>query len=173
MIRPIARNLSVSGTFIGLLAACVTAATVPHWWSVAPLLLSLLLGGVDERAVSRRLVTDQLRSTLAAMADRISEVLWAVAFYRLGAPAASVLAFASLAAFQEYAKVRLASIGIGKTRLISMADRNVRGGSLFIAILLYQFAPAHTWVTGLAVAMTIVQAVSFIFLLRFAYKQLH
>ena len=160
-------------TLMGVLAACVTAVTAPHWWSAIFLVLSLLLSGIDGSSVFPQYSTSNMSATLDSIADRISEIFWAIAFYRLGVPVAWVFAFAGLAAFQEYAKARLASVGTRNVGLVTLSDRPVRASFLFIAILVYQFTSSHTWVTALAAGLTLMQAVSFFLLLRFAYKQLH
>lgn len=172
MIRAIWRILPNLLTFIGVLAAGFTAATAPHWWSAIFLILSLLLGGVDGDVAIFQNAANRMGATLDSVADRISEIFWAIAFYRLGVPVAWVFAFAALAAFQEYAKTRLASIEIQNVRLVTLVDRPVRASSLCIAILVYQFTSSHTWVTALAVGLTVLQAVSFLLVLHFASKQL-
>jgi len=104
--------------------------------------------------------------------NRITEVFWAIAFYRLGTPLSWVFAFAALAAFQEYAKAKIISIGVQNIDLHSIVNRQTRASFLFIAILIYQYSPSHSWVTAVAALLTVVQALSFLLLLRVAFKRL-
>lgn len=160
-------------TLVGVLSAGLTASTAPHWWSAIFLLVSLILGGADGSASYNQNSSSRLNLTLDSVLNRISEVLWAIAFYRLGGLAAWVFAFAALAAFQEYAKARLAASEMQNVHLVTLADRSVRAIFLFIAIFVYQLTSSPTWVTSLAIGLTVVQAISFLLLIRFAYKELH
>ena len=173
MNRAILRIIPNLFSFISVFVAGVTAATVPHWWSVIFLVFSLYLGGNGGRLANRQNRTSRMSLAVGAVSDRISEIFWAIAFYRIGAPLAWVLAFAALAAFQEYAKVRLASAMMQHVAFNTVAERPTRAGFLFIAILTYQITVSHAWMMALAAGLTLLQAVSFLLLLRFAYKQLH
>jgi archaetidylinositol phosphate synthase len=173
MTRGILRIWPTLATIMGLVAAAATAATSPHWWSAIFLVLSLLLSRFDKNSANYLDPKGRMRRTIDAIADRISDVFWAIAFYRLGVPVAWVFAFAALAVFQEYAKVRFTLVGMQHVGLVTMADRAVRAGFLFIAILLYQFTDLHMGVMGLAVGLTLLQTLSFLLFLRFAFKQLH
>jgi archaetidylinositol phosphate synthase len=173
MIRSILKTIRIPYNFIGLIAAYATAATVPHWWSEPFLVLSLLLVRIHGGLVTYQSPISQLGVTISSMTNRITEVFWAIAFYRLGAPLTWVFAFASLAAFQEYAKARIASIGTQNIVLDTLANPHTRASFLFIAILIYQFTASHTWIAALAASLTLLEALSFILLLRSAYKKLH
>jgi archaetidylinositol phosphate synthase len=172
MNRPIVKIMPSSYNFMGLLAACITAATVPHWWSEIFLILSLLLGGFKGHWITLRSPTSALGTTISSVMNRITEVFWAIAFYRLGTPLTWVFAFAGLAAFQEYAKAKITSIGIQSIDVNTMVNRPTRSSFLFMAILIYQYSPSHTWITAIAAVLTFVQALSFLLLMRVAFKQL-
>lgn len=159
-------------TLIGVLTAGATAMTAPRWWSALFLLISLFCDGIGGSVAIFQNRTSRVAAILDAVADRISEAFWAIAFYRLGVPLAWVLSFAALAAFQEYARARLASAGIHVVGVVTPAERPVRASFLFIAILALQFTFTNAWVTPIAVVLTLLQAFSFLLLLRFASKQL-
>jgi archaetidylinositol phosphate synthase len=164
MIPRIRENIGRIDNWVGLLAAGLTAAAAPHWWSAIFLILSLAFSRAN---------AGPLGSTISSVVNRIAEVLWAVTFYRLGVSLTWVFAFASLAAFQEYAKARLASSGIDWAGRLNQADRPIRAGFLFLAIFTYQFDPSHSGVTAIAIGLTLVQILSFFLLLRYAFKHLH
>ena len=172
MIRPIVKVMPSPFNFMGLIAACLTAATVPHWWSEIFLILSLVLGGFKGRWIWLQSPTSKLGATISSIMNRITEVFWAITFYRLGTPLTWVFAFAALAVFQEYAKARIASTGLQNNDLASLVNRQTRASFLFIVILVYQYSHSHTWVTAIAVVLTFLQALSFFLLLRAVFKQL-
>lgn len=159
-------------TLIGMLAAVATATTAPRWWSALFLIVSLFCDGIDGSVAIFQNRANRMGATLDAVTDRISEIFWAIAFYRLGAPLVWVLGFAALAAFQEYARARLTSAGVDDVGVVTPAERPVRASFLFIAILAFQFRFAHAWVTPMAIGLTFLQAFSFLLVLRFASKRL-
>lgn len=155
-------------TLLGVASAIATAVISPHLWSLLFLLLSLILDGVDgsvaiiqKKASSRGAIWD-------AIADRISEICWAIAFYRIGIPLGWVLAAATLAAIQEYARARLSSAGVKEIGVVTPAERPVRASFLFCALI----AP-HAFVLPLLITLVFLQGVSFILVLRFAFSKLH
>lgn len=158
--------------FVGLISAGLTAFSILHWWSAIFLVVSLFFGGVFSGDLVDQTLLNGFNATVDSVLNRISEVLWAIAFYRLGAPVAWVFAFAALAAFQEYAKARLVVDQLQNVRLVTLADRPVRAIFLLVAILAYQITASSSWVTSLAIGLTVMQATSFILFARFAYKEL-
>lgn len=161
-----------SVTYLGVALAAGTAFYSPRWWIVFLLLFSLLCDGVDGSiAIVQNKVT-AFGATLDSVADRISEALWAVAFYRLGAPLTWVVALWLVAALQEYARARLGSEGIGLIGVVTPAERPVRAMILFVAILAAQFDSTANWLAEIAIAMTLLQAFSFGLVFKFARKNL-
>jgi hypothetical protein len=173
MMRSYEKVLPSAFNYIGLLSAGLTAATVPHWWSSIFLVLSLFLGGFNGRWVILANSPTPLGMTMSSVINRITEVFWAIAFYRLGAPLMWVFGFASLVAFEEYAKARLALVDEHKVNLVTLSDRTVRASSLLLAIILLHVTSSRNGVGVVVVAVTILQGISFILFIRFAYKQIH
>lgn len=159
-------------TFLGVVAAAGTALYSPQWWIAIFLLFSLLCDGIDGSTAILQQKVSKLGATLDAVADRISEALWAVAFYRLGAPLTWVVALWIFAALQEYARARLGSEGIREIGVVTPAERPVRAIILFVAIFIAQFHSAHNWLSAIAVLMALLQGFSFGLILRFARKTL-
>lgn len=159
-------------TFLGLVAAAGTALYSPHWWIAFTLLFSLLCDGIDGSTAILQNKVSKLGATLDSVSDRISEALWAVAFYRLGAPLTWVVALWIVAAFQEYSRARLGSEGIREIGVITPAERPVRAAVLFVAIFVARIPSPHNWLYAIAVFMTLLQAFSFGLILRFARKSL-
>jgi CDP-diacylglycerol--glycerol-3-phosphate 3-phosphatidyltransferase len=159
-------------TYIGVTLAAATAFYSPRWWIVLLFLLSLLCDGVDGSiAIVQNKVTS-FGATLDSVAGRISEALWAVAFYRLGAPLTWVVLLWLVAALQEYARARLGSGGIHRIGVVTPAERPVRAIIFLIAILIAQFDSTVNWLNEIAIAMTLLQVFSFGLVFRFARKNL-
>jgi len=154
-------------TFLGVLCAGFTAATSPHWWCAVLLAFSLFFDGIDGSVAIIQNRASKLGATWDGLADRISEALWAVAFYRLGVPLSWVLIVSALAAFQEYARARMGSLGVHEVGVVTPAERPVRASFLFCAIV----AP-HAWATTFAIALGLLQALSFFLVVRFAFRKL-
>lgn len=161
-----------SVTYFGVVLAAGTAVYSPRWWVAILLLLSLLCDGIDGSiAIVQGRVT-KLGATLDSVADRVSEALWAIAFYRLGAPLTWVVVFWLIAALQEYARARLGSEGIRQIGVVTPAERPIRATALFIAVLAVQFDFTANWLNEIAIAMALLQAFSFGLVFRFARKSL-
>lgn len=162
-----------SVTYFGVVLAAGTAFYSPRWWIAILLLFSLLCDGIDGSiAIVQGRVT-KLGATLDSVADRISEALWAIAFYRLGAPLTWVVAFWLIAALQEYARARLGSEGIRQIGVVTPAERPIRAIVLFVAIVAAQFDSTANWLNEIAIAVTLLQAFSFAQVFRFARKSLN
>ncbi|CAB4330242.1 unannotated protein [freshwater metagenome] len=155
-------------TLLGVVSAVATAIVSPHLWSVPFLALSLIFDGVDgsvaiiqKRVSSRGAIWD-------AIADRISEICWAIAFYRIGIPLLWILAAATVAAIQEYARARLSAAGVKEVGVVTPAERPVRASFLFCALIV-----PHAFSLPLLIALVFLQGLSFILVLRFAFSKLH
>jgi CDP-diacylglycerol--glycerol-3-phosphate 3-phosphatidyltransferase len=159
-------------TFLGVALAAFVAVTSPHWWSALFLALSLICDGVDGALAIVSNKSSALGATYDAVADRISEAFWALAFFRLGAPATWVIFFWTLASVQEYARARLGSEGISEVGVITPAERPVRASFLFVAIVAWQISTFHGWVLGLLVVVTVLQGISLLMVTKFSYKSL-
>jgi archaetidylinositol phosphate synthase len=159
-------------TALGVLFATATAISSPSAWSAVFLVLSLSLDGFDGSLAIIKNQASKLGAIFDASADRISEALWAVAFYRLGVPLAFVLFLWLLASIQEYARARIGSAGVKEVGVITPAERPVRASFLFVAILAWQIDFSNGWVTALALALILIQAMSLILVFRFAFKVL-
>ena len=95
-------------TYLGLLGAVGTALTAQTWWSIGFLVFSLFCDGIDGSVAIFQQRDSKWGATLDSVVDRISEALWAITFYCLGAPA-EIVFFAWLAAMtQEYMRARTA-----------------------------------------------------------------
>ncbi|MCX6429000.1 MAG: CDP-alcohol phosphatidyltransferase family protein [Actinobacteria bacterium] len=155
-------------TSSGIACAIAAAWSSPHSYAALFLALSLFFDGIDGSLAIYQEITSRKGAIWDGIADRISEFFWAFALYRLGVPVAWVLALVALASFQEYARARVVGAGVKEVGVVTPAERPVRASFLFCALL----API-TWATTFAIALTVLQGVSFFLVLRFAYQRLH
>ena len=157
-------------TAFGAAASIGTWLTAHHWYAAALLALSLLADGVDGTLAMLRKVESKWGAIIDAVADRISEVFWALTFYALGAPVL-VIAIAWLAAgTQEYVRARMGGLGAQKIQVVTIAERPVRASILFIALI-----SVHTHIDLVNRASwmwMIMQLISFALVLNDGYRRL-
>jgi CDP-diacylglycerol--glycerol-3-phosphate 3-phosphatidyltransferase len=102
--------------------------------------------------------------------DRISEALWFYALYAIGVPAWIPITLWSVAAFQEYARAKLVSLGVSDIGVVTPAERPVRASFLFIVLILNQLnLPSATWIS---IGFLLIQVYSFISVVRFSRSRL-
>ena len=158
-------------TLLGLLSAAMTAFTATSWWAVLFLVISLFFDGIDGSVAIFQKRESAWGATLDSVVDRISEAFWLYALYVIGIPAWLAIALWSIAAFQEYARAKLSSLGVRDIGVVTPAERPVRASFLFITLIMYQFDLSG--VVLLSYGFLLLQIISFILVVRFARSQLH
>lgn len=159
-------------TLLGVIFALLVCLSSPNYWAIGFLALSLACDGLDGSLAIFKKNTNKFGSLLDALADRIAEGLWAIAFYRLGAPLYLVAIGWVLAGIQEYARARLGSAGVHEIGVVTPSERPVRAIFLFLAVLAWQFSFSQDGVALLATVFAILQLFSLFLVLRFAKKSL-
>ena len=107
---------------------------------------------------------------LDAICDRVGEAFWALAFYKLGAPAWIVGSAWVFAFTQEYCRARIAGLGDYRIDVVTIAERPVRASFLAVAIVAYDLKIAA--VTTLATVWALQQAVALVTVMRSGYQRL-
>ncbi len=157
-------------SLLGVAAAAFTYTEVKHRYAIALLALSLLSDGIDGTVAILSGKVGKRGAMVDAICDRIGETLWALAFYKLGAPA-WVVATAWLFAFtQEYARARIAGLGDYRIDIVTIAERPVRASFLAIAIVAFDLQIAAA--TTLAVLWSVQQGVALVMVMRSGYNRL-
>ncbi len=168
-------KLSISAgfiTFLGVLFAAGTAFASPSAWCAIFLLLSILCDGIDGSVALLKNQAGRMGALLDSVADRFSEGLWAIALYRLGVSLPLVVTVWVLAAIQEFARARLGSDGVREIGVVTIAERPVRAGFLFLAIVVFQFSATDGWTNPITFALAAFELIALIQVLRFAYTSL-
>ena len=157
-------------TLLGLLGAVATALTAHSAWAIFFLVFSLFCDGIDGSVAIFQHRDSKWGATLDSVADRISEALWFYALYVIGVPAWIPITLWSIAAFQEYARAKLISLGVSDIGVVTPAERPVRASFLFIVLILNQLSLPGA--TTISIAFLAVQIYSFISVVRFSRSQL-
>ena len=157
-------------TVLGLLGAVATAVTAQSAWAIVFLVFSLFCDGIDGSVAIFQRRESKFGATLDSVVDRISEALWFYALYAIGVPAWIPITLWSVAAFQEYARAKLFSLGVSDIGVVTPAERPIRASFLFIVLILNQLSLPG--VTELSIFFLLVQIYSFISVVRFSRSQL-
>ena len=157
-------------TLLGLLGAIATAVTAETAWAILFLVFSLFCDGIDGSVAIFQHRESKFGATLDSVVDRISEALWFYALYAIGVPAWIPITLWSVAAFQEYARAKLVSLGVSDIGVVTPAERPVRASFLFIVLILNQLdMPGET---ELSIAFLLLQIYSFVSVVRFSRSRL-
>ena len=157
-------------TVLGLLGAGATALTAHLPWAILFLVFSLFCDGIDGSVAIFQHRESKFGATLDSVVDRISEALWFYALYAIGVPAWIPITLWSVAAFQEYARAKLVSLGVSDIGVVTPAERPVRASFLFIVLILNQLSLPGA--TELSIAFLILQIYSFVSVVRFSRSRL-
>jgi CDP-diacylglycerol--glycerol-3-phosphate 3-phosphatidyltransferase len=157
-------------TVLGLIGAVATALTAQTAWVILFLVFSLFCDGIDGSVAIFQHRESKFGATLDSVVDRISEALWFYALYAIGVPAWIPITLWCVAAFQEYARAKLISLGVSDIGVITPAERPIRASFLFIVLILNQLSLPG--VTQLSIAFLVLQIYSFVSVVRFSRSQL-
>ena len=157
-------------TVLGLIGAVATALTAQTAWAILFLVFSLFCDGIDGSVAIFQHRESKFGATLDSVVDRISEALWFYALYAIGVPAWIPITVWCVAAFQEYARAKLISLGVSDIGVITPAERPVRASFLFITLILNQLSMPGA--TQLSLAFLVLQIYSFVSVVRFSRSQL-
>ena len=137
VVRPLAKLRVTPNllTLAGLIFAIALWQFPNSWPAALFLVLSLFFDGIDGSLAIYSRVTSKFGAFTDSFVDRLSEVFWALALYKLGAPAILVF-LALLATFvQEYLRARAGGLGHDEVGLVTICERPVRASLIFIAIV--------------------------------------
>jgi CDP-diacylglycerol--glycerol-3-phosphate 3-phosphatidyltransferase len=157
-------------TLFGLLGAVATALTAQLPWAIFFLVFSLFCDGIDGSVAIFQHRESKFGATLDSVVDRISEALWFYALYAIGVPAWIPITLWSVAAFQEYARAKLVSLGVSDIGVVTPAERPVRASFLFIVLILNQLSLPGA--TELSIVFLALQIYSFVSVVRFSRNRL-
>jgi phosphatidylglycerophosphate synthase len=126
-------------TLLGLLTAIAMAFSTYAALALLLLVVSLFFDGIDGSVAIVQERDNQLGALLDSLADRISEALWLYMGWRLGIPAWLAMTMWMVAAVQEYARARMASLGHHEIGVVTIAERPVRAIFMAFVLIFYIF----------------------------------
>lgn len=121
-------------TSLGFICAIGMIVTSNYWVALALLVASLFFDGVDGSVAILQERASKWGALLDSVVDRISEALWLYVGWRLGIPTWLALAMWIVASTQEYARARMASLGMHEVGVVTITERPVR--AIFMAFVL-------------------------------------
>jgi archaetidylinositol phosphate synthase len=122
-------------TFAGLFFAIALWQFANSWAAALFLVLSLFFDGIDGSLAILQKKTSKFGAFTDSFVDRISEVFWALALYKLGAPASLVFVALLATYVQEYIRARSGGLGYSEVGIVTICERPVRASLIFIAIV--------------------------------------
>ena len=122
-------------TFAGLFFAIALCQFANSWAAALFLVLSLFFDGIDGSLAILQKKTSKFGAFTDSFVDRISEVFWALALYKLGAPASLVFVALLATYIQEYLRARAGGLGHEEVGIVTICERPVRASLIFIAII--------------------------------------
>jgi phosphatidylglycerophosphate synthase len=132
--------------------------------------LSLICDGIDGSLAMILEKTSRRGAMIDSFVDRVSEVFWALAFYRICADLRVIFIAAILAFTQEYLRARAAGLGYSDITAVTIAERPVRASLLFIALIAFQLN--INLVSNISMIWLGMQGVSLIYLSSVYFKRL-
>ncbi len=153
-------------TTIGLLASIAIWFTTYTSQLLALVIFSLICDGLDGSLAIYRDRASKFGELYDSLADRISEALWLMGATFVGVPVRWAIAIWVLAASQEYARARLASLGYSEIGVVTPAERPVR--AIFVCIVTITFWLGYDFAIPLAVAFALLQAFGLLQVMRMA-----
>jgi len=172
VVKPLSK-LRITPNFLtlaGLLTAIALWQFANNWTAALFLTFSLFFDGIDGSLAIVSRVTSKFGAFTDSFVDRLSEFFWALALYKLGAPAILVF-IALLATFtQEYLRARAGGLGYEEVGIVTICERPVRASLVFIAIVA-NFLNFH-FVTAISIIWVAMQFIALLQLTRSLYKRL-
>ncbi len=157
-------------TLAGLLFGLLTWMQRENGVSVLFLVLSLVADGIDGSLAIVSGRASKFGAHFDSVVDRVVEFLWALTFYKIGAPLIVIALCWTAALAQEYVRARSAGLGHRSIDVITMAERPVRAILLGLA-LVGHFMNLHGE-SLLAYVWLILQCQALVVVLRDSYTAL-
>jgi len=156
-------------TFFGVATAVLMAWRPFSLLAIALLVFSLAADGIDGSVAIYQERTSNFGAILDSIADRISEALWLFVAYQVGISAWLAISLWVIAATQEYARARAASLGHSVITVVTPAERPVRASAIFLLLIGVSLGVDAPYVMG---ALFVAQCVSLFLVMRNAYNSL-
>jgi phosphatidylglycerophosphate synthase len=157
-------------TMFGLFFGVLLYANAETFWAPALLVLSLICDGIDGSLAIVTNKSTKWGAILDSTVDRLTEIFWVLALYKIGADLKLLIIVLLSASVQEYVRARAAGLGVSEVGIVTFAERPVRASFVFIVFISLQFN--FTIYNQIIVCWLVLQLISLFMLSRFTYSKL-
>ena len=126
-------------TILGLFFGVLLYANAEIFWAPALLVLSLICDGIDGSLAIVTSKSTKWGAILDSTVDRLTEIFWVLALYKIGADLKILIVVLLAASVQEYIRARAAGLGVSEVGIVTFAERPVRASFVFIVLISLQF----------------------------------
>lgn len=157
-------------TILGLFFGVLLYANAETFWAPALLVLSLICDGIDGSLAIVTNKSTKWGAILDSTVDRLTEIFWVLALYKVGADLNLLIIVLLAASVQEYMRARAAGLGMSEVGIVTFAERPVRASFVFIVFISLQFN--FTIYNQIIICWLALQLISLFMLSRFTYSKL-
>ena len=157
-------------TILGLFFGVLLYANAEIFWAPALLVLSLICDGIDGSLAIVTSKSTKWGAILDSTVDRLTEIFWVLALYKIGADLKLLIVVLLAASVQEYIRARAAGLGVSEVGIVTFAERPVRASFVFTVLISLQFN--FTIYNQIIVCWLIIQLISLFMLSRVVYSKL-
>lgn len=157
-------------TILGLFFGVLLYANAKIFWAPALLVLSLICDGIDGSLAIVTSKSAKWGAILDSTVDRLTEIFWVLALYKIGADLKLLIVVLLAASVQEYIRARAAGLGVSEVGIVTFAERPVRASFVFIVLISLQFN--FTIYNQIIACWLALQLISLFMLSRVTYSKL-
>ena len=158
-------------TILGLVFGILLYMNSNAIWAPLILVISLICDGVDGSLAIITRQSSKWGALLDSVVDRLTEVFWVLALYRLGVDSKILISVFILASTQEYLRARAGGVGLKQVGVVTVAERPVRASFIFIALVAFNLNLEI--LNQITFVWLILQAISFLTVVRFTAAKLN
>ncbi len=172
IVKPISRVRITPNilTMFGLFFGVILFLTANTSCASVLLILSLICDGIDGSLAILTKKSTKWGAILDSVVDRLTEIFWVLALYKIGADLKLLVLVLLTASLQEYVRARSAGLGVSEVGIVTFAERPVRASFVFIVFISLQFD--FIIYNQIILFWLLLQLFSLFTLVRFTYSKL-
>jgi len=172
IVKPISRVRITPNilTMFGLFFGVILFLNANTSWASVLLVISLICDGIDGSLAILTKKSTNWGAILDSVVDRLTEIFWVLALYRIGADLKLLVVVLLTASLQEYVRARSAGLGVSEVGIVTFAERPVRASFVFVVFISVQFD--FTIYNQIILFWLLLQLFSLYTLVRFTYSKL-
>lgn len=157
-------------TMFGLFFGVILFLNANTSWASVLLVLSLICDGIDGSLAILTKKSTKWGAILDSVVDRLTEIFWVLALYKIGADLKLLVLVLLTASLQEYVRARSAGLGVSEVGIVTFSERPVRASFVFIVFISLQFD--FIIYNPIILFWLLLQLFSLFTLVRFTYSKL-